>query len=179
MAKKPKLTMPLTDVIRAWRDEKGWTEEIDIDVERQSASLALSYSHDGQDYKAYVEAYEKPQWLKVYIYGPIAIPGSRYIEACQLVNHINLTDGVGRLSAVQDGKFQFRAVFDLEGSKAEPVMIENMISAGLARFESWTDEMGQVIFTGKKTEQILKELAEAEEMQGGGSGTDDGIPDKL
>jgi hypothetical protein len=160
-----KTSMPLTEVIRAWRDERDWQDEITINDEELSSALQLSYNEEGQVYKVYVEAEEKTQWLKVFIYGPIGIPSSRYVEACQLVNHINRFDGFGRLCAVKDGKFQFRAVFDLEGGQAVPEMITNMISHGLFRFTDWANEMAQVVFSGKTTEQILKDIEAAAENQ--------------
>lgn len=165
MEDSSKTTMPLTEVIRAWRDERGWQDEITINDEDLSSALQLSYNEEGQVYKVYVEADEKIQWLKVFIYGPIGIPASRYIEACQLVNHINLFDGFGRLCAIKDGKFQFRAVFDLEGGQAVPEMITNMISHGLFRFTNWANEMAQVVFSSKTTEQILKDIEAAAENQ--------------
>ena len=179
MAKKSKSAMPLTDVIRAWRDDQDWTDEITIDEDEMTSSMPLSYNEEGQVYRAYVEAEEKKQWLKVFIYGPIGIPANRYAEACQLVNHMNLIDGFGRVCAMKDGQFQFRAVFDVEGGQAVPEMITNMISHGLSRFTNWTGEMGQVIFAGKTTDQILKELDEAEENESGSSEGGDGVPDKL
>ena len=179
MTKKSNLSMPLTEVIKAWRDAQDWTDEISIDEEAQSSTLPLTYNEEGQIYKVYVEADEKKEWLKVFIYGPIGIPANRYVEACQLINHINQYDGFGRLCAIKDGQFQFRAVFDMEGSQAVPEMITNMINYGLSRFTNWASEMGQVIFAGKKTEQILKELEQAEEDPNESSEDDDGAPNKL
>ena len=169
----------MTDVIRAWRDKQDWTDEITIDEVELTSSISLSYNEEGQVYRVYVEAEEKKQWLKVFMYGPIGIPANRYAEACQLVNHINLTTGFGRLCARKDGEFQYRAVFDVEGGQAVPEMIRNMISEGLSCFTAWAGEMAQVILSSKTTEQVLKELDEAEENQTKSSDDGDGVPDKL
>ena len=179
MAKKSKTAMPMTDVIRAWRDKQDWTDEITIDEVEQTSSMSLSYNEEGQVYRIYVEAEEKKQWLKVFMYGPMGIPSNRYAEACQLVNHINLIDGFGRLCAIKDGQFQFRAVFDVEGGQAVPEMIRNMISEGLSCFTAWAGEMAQVILLSKTTEQVIKELDEAEQNQTKSSEDGDGVPDKL
>ena len=179
MAKKSKTAMPMTDVIRAWRDKQDWTDEITIDEVEQTSSMSLSYNEEGQVYRVYVEAEEKKQWLKVFMYGPIGIPANRYAEACQLVNHINLTTGFGRLCARKDGEFQYRAVFDVEGGQAVPEMIRNMITEGLSCFTAWAGEMAQVILLSKTTEQVIKELDEAEASQTKSSDDGDGVPDKL
>ena len=179
MAKKSKTAMPMTDVIRAWRDKQDWTDEITIDEVELTSSISLSYNEEGQVYRTYVEAEEKKQWLKVFMYGPIGIPANRYAEACQLVNRINLTTGFGRLCAIKDGEFQFRAVFDVEGGQAVPEMIRNMISEGLSCFTAWAGEMAQVILLSKTTEQVIKELDEAEASQTKSSDDGDGVPDKL
>ena len=179
MAKKSKSAMPLTDVIRAWRDDRVWTDEITIDEEEMTSVMFFTYNIEGQVYRAAVDANEKLQVLRVNIYGSIGIPANRYAEACQLVNIMNLRSDFGRICAMKDGQFQFRAVFDVEGGQAVPEMITNMISHGLSRFTNWTGEMGQVIFAGKTTDQILKELDEAEENESGSSEGGDGVPDKL
>ena len=179
MAKKSKTAMPMTDVIRAWRDKQDWTDEITIDEVELTSSISLSYNEEGQVYRTYVEAEEKKQWLKVFMYGPIGIPANRYAEACQLVNRINLTTGFGRLCARKDGEFQYRAVFDVEGGQAVPEMIRNMITEGLSCFTAWAGEMAQVILLSKTTEQVIKELDEAEASQTKSSDDGDGVPDKL
>lgn len=169
----------MTDVIRAWRDKQDWTDEITIDEVELTSSMSLSYNEEGQVYRTYVEAEEKKQWLKVFMCGPIGILSNRYAEACQLVNHINLIDGFGRLCAIKDGQFQFRAVFDVEGGQVVPEMITNMIHHGISRFTNWAGEMAQVILLSKTTEQVIKELDEAEASQTKSSDDGDGVPDKL
>jgi hypothetical protein len=178
MAKKSKSAMPLTDVIRAWRDDQDWTDEITIDEEEMTSVMFFTYNIEGQVYRAAVDANEKLQVLRVNIYGSIGIPANRYAEACQLVNIMNLRSDFGRICAIKDGQFEFRAVIDVEGGQAVPLMISNMIRAGISRFTNWNDAMAQVTFAGKTTDQILKELNETEENQSESS-DDDGVPDKL
>ena len=70
-------------------------------------------------------------------------------------------------------------MFDVEGGQAVPEMIRNMITEGLSCFTAWAGEMAQVILSSKTTEQVLKELDEAEENQTKSSDDGDGVPDKL
>ena len=165
--------MKLTTMIQIWLDEAGWKDDIDIgiDPEARTARAITLYELDGNFYRVIIEADEGRQQLGVYIYGCIGIPAARYAEACKLVNGINCRIGTGRIAAISDGPFQYRALVDLDGKSTDTIAIDKPFGGGRRAFKDWSNGMGQLIFGEKSADQILEELDKAHQPPGTGADT--------
>lgn len=161
--------MKLTTMIQNWLDEAGWKDDIEIDPEARTARVIALDEIDGHFYRLFIEADEGRQQLAVYMYGCIGIPAARYAEACKLVNRINCRIGRGRIAAISDGPFQYKAVVDIAGECNATTAIDNMFDGGRRAFKDWANGMGQLIFCGKSADQILEELDKAHQRPGTGA----------
>lgn len=161
--------MKITAMIQNWLDEAGWKDDIEIDSEARTARVITLYELDGHIYRLFIEADEGRHRLAVYMYGSIGIPAARYAEACKLANRINCTMGIGRIAAISDGNFQYKALVDIEGGSPATTMIDNMFEGGTTVFKDWSNEMGQLIFSGKSADQIFEEFEKAHRQSEAGS----------
>jgi hypothetical protein len=166
--------MPLTQLIQDFVDDVQWKDEISIDTEQKCSGLPFKYGNDDLSFQVYLEADEARSWLKIFFYNEMTIPEKRYAEACELVNAINQRIGLGRLSAISKGAFQFRQVVDLEGTGSPTTLvIKNLIGAAMDVFSTWSEELGAVIFTKMSAKEILAAL------DNGQPSDSSGVPDEL
>lgn len=149
-------SMSLTNVLRAWAESVGWSDEIVEDHESQSAQLASQYGIKKQTHKLYFEIEEKPKLFSVYLYTPYNVPRDRIVDMSIILNRINSRLVMGRLAVHDDGEdnpVQFQVTVDVEGSSLGTQQITNMLSAGGWAFSTY----GQLLTAIALTQQPVEE----------------------
>ena len=153
--------MKLAGLIQQWLEQMHLKTEIHLDPENGTSAVETPCEVAGEQYRLFVEADEKRQWLSLYMYGARPIPPERYDEACKLANGINLQFlSLGRMAAIPGKGFQFMALADVEGSVPSATMIKNMLDAGTHVFKLWAGAMGELIAGDKSAEQIFAQIDE-------------------
>jgi hypothetical protein len=151
----------LTDLLRAWIADVEWDIEVVYDADDQTGYLNTHVPIDGTDYRLYVLAEEKPQYLGLTIYNPLFIPEDRTIEALRLVNQINKRQRVGRMAVVSN-HLQYRALIDVEGCEPGIEVLKNLYRNAYYAMKFWMPHLGKLIFAGVTAAQIHEELTAEE-----------------
>ncbi len=168
MAKKVNIDkMPITSVIKKFIEESGWDDEIVVDEDGDSRATGI-LTPGGQQHRYYMEGFEEQQAFKLYMYGPISVPGERKGEMAKLLNWINCDLYVGRFAILSDNKpssVQFYAVIDVEGGKLVPKMIDTLIRQADRYFGTFATVMAAVALTKITAEKAIEEFLEASRAQ--------------
>ena len=151
--------MKLAGLIQQWLEQMHLKTEIHLDPENGTSAVETPCEVAGEQYRLFVEADEKRQWLSLYMYGEKPIPEERYDEACKLANGINLRFlSLGRMAAIAGKGFQYMALADVDGSVPSAAVIKNMLDAGTHAFKLWAGAMGELIAGDKSAEQVFAEI---------------------
>jgi len=151
-----KSKMPITDYVAAWMQHAGWEDELNINSENKSSVVSTRFGDGDHSYETYIECYEEPSFLIVYMYASLVIPSGRYDEFCRLTNHINSSLAVGRLSGVAGKEVQYKFGVDLENCEIPMPLLGNMLSSGVRVLNDNMKELGLVLFSDMHTEDVIE-----------------------
>ena len=150
--------MTLIEALQGFIDELNWEDQLEPDPERQTARLDTRMTHKERGYRLVIEADEQRHLLSLLLYNEITIAESRYAEALELANAINTRMRAGCVCVAPGRAFRYGHTVDLEGVEPVPLVIHNMVDAGLRTLSLWQEEMGRIIFTRTSTKTVLAEI---------------------
>lgn len=156
--------MTLIEALQGFIAELNWEDQLDPDPERQIARLDTRMTHKERGYRLVIEADDQRHLLSLLLFNEITVAESRYTEALELANAINDRMRTGCICVTPGRAFRYGQTVDLEGVAPVPLVIHNMVDAGLRTLSLWQEEMGRIIFTRTSTKTVLAEI----DGEGGG-----------
>lgn len=152
--------MRLTGVIQQWLTEQEWEDEVEFDEEKQKGAVAFNYSMGDFDLKCFMDAYEKLETLKLFMYfiEPKA-PEKRMEEVKQFVYLANNDYlGLGQLNLIEkDRVIRYFNAIDVENASFEPAHITNMFNAGVNSMSVLVPKYMAVCFGGKTAAESMSD----------------------
>ncbi len=152
--------MELTQVVKAWMDERGWKDPIEINEDLTASTVQTTMIIREQVYKIYIEVLETEQAVMIYLYSPYQVPRSRMDAMARLLNLVNFRLDLGRF-ATNDGPaarpVQMKVCVDVEGSALTTKQVDTLVSLGVTAFRTY----GSVLAATALTLRPVVELWEA------------------
>jgi|GEM_PF-1535502 len=164
---KPDLKgMPLSAVVQAFMDQKGWEDEIEITEDRTHSTVETTIGINDQAHNLFIEVEEPAQRVHVYLYSPYKLPPRRVDAMVKILNRINNQLQLGRLTC-NDGDdaspIQFMCGIDVEGGTLAAAQVDMMYGYGANAFQTWGELLAAVALTKRPAEELWSEcLAEQE-----------------
>ena len=153
------MSMRITEVIVNWLEAQEWEERPEIDEEELTSSTGFGHIvNDDFSVKCYLEAAEKPCFIKLYMYfNDSKIPASKLAEVIKYVNLVNISIPIGLLAVIPGDKvLRFYAGIDVESASIEPQHITNMMDAGLRTMARRLPQFMAICYAGKTAEEALE-----------------------
>jgi len=159
MIQKIEISMPITDVVKAWLSEQDYNDQIETNLDERSSIVKVLLNVEGNRYQLIIEVDEQKHIVSIFLYSTDDITESKLAVAWQWANEINSTLVMGRIAVCADLPFQFRQSIDLESGTLSTNMISNVVNYAIHIFESNNE---QIAFTSSSnSEIILEDLSDA------------------
>jgi hypothetical protein len=152
--------LELTRVVKAWMDERGWQDAIEVNEDRTASTVQTTMTIREQVYKIYIEVLETEQALMIYLYSPYQVPKSRIAAMALILNRVNFRLDLGRF-ATNDGPaarpIQMKVCVDVVGSDLTTKQVVTLMGLGVTAFRTY----GSVLAATALTQRPVEELWEA------------------
>jgi len=174
----------LTHAVQQFLDLMNWEDEIRVDEERGTSTMATGVTIDAQPCELYVETNESVDVIAVFLYAPFRVRPEKFVEACVLANEINVRSRIGHLEVLpQDGRVRYVQAVDFEDCEPSGTAVQNMVQAGIASFRRRLGQLAEVAMTPRTAAEILAS-SEGASQAGTGQGAAvalaaDDIPEAL
>lgn len=132
-------TVPLKVVVQTWLDEIAFKYSLNADEEAGFSRLMFGMEIGEERYQVLVETREDAQRISVFFYPSREVPSARFEKVATLLNTINARTRLGSLAVAQaehNGRIQWKASFDVEGSVLTSHQVRTLISVGQNVFET-------------------------------------------
>jgi hypothetical protein len=175
MAKKAEQKLKYEVIIKEFLTAREWDDELEIDLENMTASLNTGVNYEGGTLKLIIEAFDPSDLVDVFIYYGFNAKKTKLEETTRLMNEINLRWRAGTFMVLPDGRVRWHHRVDFEGSQPTGKSIEQMVSAGFAAVEKYSDVVSAVAITKQTAVSAIEEydaamLAEQNEKVEGEEG---------
>ena len=157
MAKKAVQKLKYEVIIREFLEARDWDDELEIASENMTTSLNTSVNYEGGTLKLIIEAYDSSDLVDVFIYYGFNAKKSKLEETTRLMNDLNLRWRAGTFMALTDGRVRWHHRVDFEGSQPTGKSIEQMVSAGFAAVEKFSDVVSSVAITKQTALSAIEE----------------------
>lgn len=150
--------MRLTNTVKQWLAEKEWSDEPEIDEEKQTSSTASGIMVGDFKLKLFIDAIEKGEVFKIYGYFLDAkVPEKKLDEVQRLITEISNQMMVGTLHLLREDRvIRYYGAIDVENAAFEPAHITNLLNAGLHTMENNLPRYMAVCFGGKTADEALE-----------------------
>lgn len=155
----------LAQVLTEW----GWDDEtVESNEEQGYHFVETTYGIDGNLYRLFIEGYDAPCLIKIFLYSPISVPERRFADGCVLVNRLNKSIYAGRLDLTDDS-VRYRHVVDVEGFEPVVRLVSNMREASANAFRpKIVEAIGALAFTKMKVGEIIAQFETLEDEESSG-----------
>lgn len=174
----------LTHAVQQFLDLMNWEDEIRVDEERGTSTMATGVTIDAQPCELYVETKESVDVIAVFLYAPFRVRPEKFAEACVLANEINVHNRIGHIEIVpEDGRIRYVHEMDFEDCEPSGKALQNVAQAGFALFRRRLGQLAEVAMTPRTAAEILAS-SEGGSHAGAGPGAAvavaaDGVPEAL
>jgi hypothetical protein len=179
MAKKAEHKLKYEVIIKEFLEAREWSDELEIDLENLASSLNTGVNYDGGTLKLIIEAYDQSDLVDVFIYYGFNAKKAKLEETTRLMNEINLRWRAGTFMALPDGRVRWHHRVDFEGSQPTGKSIEQMVSAGFAAVEKFSDVVSAVAITKQTALSAIEEYDAALLAEQNAQEEDDEGPSEL
>lgn len=174
----------LTLAVQQFLDLMNWEDEIRVDEDRRTSSMATCVTVDAQPCDLFVETDDGVDVIAVFLYAPFRVRPEKLVEACVLANEINVRSRIGHVEIVpEDGRIRYVHTVDFEDCEPTGTAVRNMVQAGFSLFRRRLGQLAEVAMTPRTAAEVLA-AAEDASQAGAGQGAGqavavDDVPEAL
>ncbi len=150
--------MRLTNTLKQWLAEKEWSEEPEIDEEKQTSTTVSGITTGDFKLKLFFEVMEKGEVFKIYAYFlDTKVPEKKLDEVQKLITAVSSQMIVGTLHLLREERvIRYYGSIDVENAAFEPAHITNLLRAGLHTMEHNLPRYMAVCFGSKTADETLE-----------------------
>ena len=164
--------MSLKSLLEKTMKEWEWEDNVESNDDNNVHTVSTRYGIDGNSYRMYIEGYDGPQFIKMFLYSPLSIPEKRHKESCVVINRLNKDVYSGYLDLIGES-VRYVHVVDVEGCKPEVQIVTNMrIAAGNSFRSDIVQALGALAFTKLSADEIIAQYEAPDDDS-------DDVPDEL
>ena len=159
--------MPLTLAVKAFMDGEEWGDEIKVNEDRTTATVATSMTVDDQPYQLFIEVFEPDERIFVFFYSPYRVPIGRLDVMARILLRVNYRLALGRLACFDPSEeakpLQWKCGFDVEGSTLSPIQVKNLISVGVGTWRTYGSLLAMAALSNRNLDDLWAEFQQKEE----------------
>ena len=151
--------MRLTETLKQWLKEEEWTEEPEIDEEKQTSSTSFNFDLGDHTVNCWFEINEQQEVFKLYMYFLASkAPEDKLDEVQKFISAKSVDMLLGHLQLLRDERvIRYYNAIDVENASFEPAHITNMLNAGLTTMRNQLPNYITICFGSKTADEVLAE----------------------
>ncbi len=145
----------ILSTVEQWLKSDDWN----YDKHPEDPLIRCGVQGNGVTFRLYFQAREEQDQLLLYVVGPNLVPEDKRTAVMEFLTRVNYGLVIGNFELdLSDGEVRYKVSVDVEGSKLVPIMVKNLIGAGVTMMDRYYPGLMAVAYGGKSPLEAIKDV---------------------